>query len=97
MTPQELFRVRIALVQAGLANQNLDGVLLNRVDNFAAATGGKRSYIWTYADPGANALAVTRDGRGSRVYMGLAKPAPILVPAPRRVLGRDKRVNGRKR
>ena len=38
MTPPELFRVRIALVQAVLANQNLDGVLLNRVDNFAAAT-----------------------------------------------------------
>jgi antitoxin VapB len=74
MTPQELFRVRIALVQAVLANQNLDGVLLNRVDNFAAATGGKRSYIWTYADPGANALAVTRDGRAFFVGNNIERP-----------------------
>lgn len=74
MSPLELFRTRVALIQAELIARNLDGVLLHRVDNFAAATGGKRSYIWTYTDPGANALAITRDGKACFVGNNIERP-----------------------
>lgn len=63
MNEVELFRVRIALVQAFLRERKLDGVLLTRPDNYAMATGGKRNYIWTYSDVGANALFVEKSGR----------------------------------
>lgn len=63
----ELFRVRVALVQAFLRERGLDGVLLTRPDNFAMATGGKRNYIWTFTDLGSNALFVDKDGRVSFV------------------------------
>jgi len=62
MTDQELFRVRIALVQVFLRDNGYDGILLSRVDNFAMATGGKRSYVGTFTDLGACSLFVTRDG-----------------------------------
>jgi len=68
MTDRDLFRVRIALIQAVLRRENLDGVLLNRVDNFAMATGGKRNFIYTAADAGVCALFVHRDGRA--FYVG---------------------------
>lgn len=74
MTEQELFRTRVALIQAELVAHDYDGVLLHRVDNFAAATGGKRSYIWTYTDPGANALAVTREGKAYFVGNNIERP-----------------------
>ena len=63
MTEHGLFRVRIALIQAFLQEKKYDGILLSRTDNFAMATGGKRNYIWTYTDIGANALFVTRHGK----------------------------------
>lgn len=62
MTEQELFRVRVALVQAFLREHGHDGVLLSRADNFAMATGGKRNYVSTYSDLGASALFVRKDG-----------------------------------
>ncbi len=65
MNEVELFRVRIALVQAFLREKGLDGILLTRPDNFAMATGGKRNYIWTHSDVGANGLFVSKDGRVS--------------------------------
>lgn len=63
MTEFELFRVRIALLQAYLQDKNYDGILLSRVDNFAMATGGKRNYIWKYTDHGANSLFVDKSGK----------------------------------
>jgi len=63
MSPLELFRVRLALIESYLRENGLDGVLLTRPDNFAMATGGKRNYIWRYSDVGANALFVTNTGR----------------------------------
>lgn len=63
MNELDLFRVRIALIQALLQENEWDGILLSRVDNFAMATGGKRNYIWTATDAGANSLFVTREGK----------------------------------
>ncbi len=63
MTEKELFRVRVALIQAFLREHGYDGVLLSRADNFAMATGGKRNYVNTHSDLGANALFVQKDGR----------------------------------
>ncbi|NIA12990.1 MAG: hypothetical protein GWP08_02830 [Nitrospiraceae bacterium] len=62
MTDVELFRVRIALVQAFLIDHDYDGVLLSRVDNFAMATGGKRNYVYVASDLGACSLFVTKEG-----------------------------------
>lgn len=74
MTDAELFRIRIALVQAFLREKNLDGVLFSRVDNFAMATGGKRNYIWTYGDLGANSLFVNREGKAYFVGTSIEEP-----------------------
>ncbi|HOZ47462.1 MAG TPA: M24 family metallopeptidase [Candidatus Hydrogenedentes bacterium] len=63
MNEVDLFRIRIALVQAFLESNGYDGILLSRVDNYAMATGGKRGYIWVATDMGANALFVTKDGK----------------------------------
>lgn len=62
MNEVELFRVRLALLQAFLRENHYDGILLSRADNFAMATGGKRNYIYTYSDLGANSLFVTSKG-----------------------------------
>ncbi len=62
MTEVELFRVRVALVQAFLREHQYDGILLSRVDNFAMATGGKRNYVNFASDMGANSLFVAKDG-----------------------------------
>lgn len=70
----QLFRVRVALVQAFLREHQLDGVLLTRPDNFAMATGGKRNYIWTHTDLGANALFVDKAGRTSFVGNNIEAP-----------------------
>ncbi len=59
---KKLFRVRVALVQAFLREHGYDGVLLTRADNYAMATGGKRNYVYTCGDFGANALFVDKDG-----------------------------------
>src|SRR5690606_33372925 len=37
-------------------------VLLNRADNFAMATGGKRNFVARFGDLGAAGLLITRDG-----------------------------------
>ena len=68
MTSDQLFRARIALFQAFLRESGRDGILLSRVDNFAAATGGLRNYINAYTDLGANSLAITKDGKA--YYIG---------------------------
>ncbi|HUW60972.1 MAG TPA: M24 family metallopeptidase [Candidatus Bathyarchaeia archaeon] len=62
MTERDLFRVRIALVQAFLRDHQYDGVLLSRVDNFATATGGKRNYVYIMGDIGVCSLFVTAAG-----------------------------------
>ncbi|MCL4219353.1 MAG: hypothetical protein KJ052_20415, partial [Candidatus Hydrogenedentes bacterium] len=68
MTEKELFRVRVALLQAYLADNNYDGILLSRMDNFAMATGGKRNYVWTAGDLGAASLFILKDG--TTYYIG---------------------------
>jgi antitoxin VapB len=62
MTDRDLFRVRIALVQAFLRDNQYDGVLLSRVDNFAMSTGGKRNYVYLMGDIGVCSLFVTAAG-----------------------------------
>jgi len=62
MTERDLFRVRIALVQAFLRDNQYDGVLISRVDNFAMATGGKRNYVYIMGDIGVCSLFVTAGG-----------------------------------
>lgn len=74
MTDLELFRIRIALVQAFLEEKGYDGVLLNRTDNFAMATGGKRSYINCYTDAGANGLFVHRSDGAFFVGNNIERP-----------------------
>lgn len=74
MNARKLFRIRTALVQAMLQDHGLDGILLNRVDNFAAVTGGRRNYINTYTDAGANSIAITRDGRAYYVGNNIERP-----------------------
>jgi len=68
MTERDLFRVRIALIQAFLREKKYDGVLLSRVDNFATATGGKRNYVYIMGDAGVCSLFVTADGKA--YYVG---------------------------
>ena len=62
MTERDVFRVRIALVQAYLRDNHYDGVLLSRADNFAMATGGKRNYVYIMGDIGVCSLLVTVGG-----------------------------------
>ncbi|MBI2426194.1 MAG: M24 family metallopeptidase [Candidatus Hydrogenedentes bacterium] len=62
MSHQELFLDRVALIQAFLELKGLDGLLISRVDNYAMATGGKRNFINTYTDKGANSLLIQKDG-----------------------------------
>lgn len=73
----ELFRVRVALIQAFLRENGFDGILLSRADNFAMATGGKRNYIWMYSDLGANSLFVTK--KGEAYFVGNTIEAPRLM------------------
>ncbi len=68
MEQAEHFAVRIALLQDWLDEHAYDGVLLNRADNFGMATGGRRNYVWTHSDLGANALYVPRTGKP--LYVG---------------------------
>lgn len=62
MSYVDLFRTRIALVQAFLVANKYDGVLISRIDNFAMATGGMRNWVWTAGEHGANSLFVTKGG-----------------------------------
>ncbi|MCC6156307.1 MAG: aminopeptidase P family protein, partial [Candidatus Hydrogenedentes bacterium] len=45
MSYVDLFRTRVALVQAFLAANKYDGILISRIDNFAMATGGMRNWV----------------------------------------------------
>lgn len=77
MTESELFRIRIALIQTFLYDKGFDGILLSRVDNFAMATGGKRNYIYTAGDLGANSLFVTK--KGAAFFVGNTIEEPRLM------------------
>jgi Xaa-Pro dipeptidase len=68
MSDLELFQIRQALLELFLRDRGYDGLLITRPDNFAMATGGRRNYIWTYSDVGANSLFVT--GTGQSYYVG---------------------------
>ncbi|MBL7647354.1 MAG: M24 family metallopeptidase [Candidatus Hydrogenedentes bacterium] len=58
MTTPTLFDTRIRLVQHLLKQRGWDGILINRADNFAMATGGKRNYVSTHCDVGACGIFV---------------------------------------
>ena len=77
MSDVELFRVRIALLQAFLREGNYDGVLLSRVDNFAMATGGKRNYVYKMGEIGVCSLFVTASGQV--YYVGNTIEAPRIM------------------
>ena len=85
MNEVELFRVRIALVQAFLREHGYDGILLSRVDNFAMATGGKRNYVNFASDMGANSLFVTKDG--DTYFVGNTIEEPRIMAEELRALG----------
>jgi antitoxin VapB len=74
MTTQELFKIRIGLIQAFLQDNGYDGVLLSRADNFAMATGGRRGYVWTASDIGAVSLFVTSQGDVHYVGSNIEEP-----------------------
>jgi len=74
MIDKELFEVRRALLIAFCRKHGYDGLLLTRPDNFAMATGGKRNYINTYSDKGANSLFITKEG--DPYFVGNAIEAP---------------------
>jgi antitoxin VapB len=62
MTTPTLFETRIRLVQHLLRQRGWDGILINRADNFAMATGGKRNYVSTHCDVGACGIFVPSEG-----------------------------------
>lgn len=62
MTDRELFEIRKGLLQVFLQRHGYGAIVLNRIDNFAMATGGKRNYINIATDMGACALVITRGG-----------------------------------
>ncbi len=62
MAPTSLFLSRIALLQAFLKAHQWNGILLNRIDNFAMATGGARNFVSTQADVGACGLFIQDNG-----------------------------------
>ncbi|MCP4644629.1 MAG: M24 family metallopeptidase [bacterium] len=77
MTDVELFRVRIALIQAFLMDNGYDGILLSRIDNYAMATGGKRNFVYTAGDMGSNALFVAKDGNSYLVANSIEEPRQV--------------------
>lgn len=72
-----LFQTRIALIQAFLRRYRYDGILLNRVDNYAMATGGRLNGVNMFSDIGANALFVTRDGQPYYVGNNIEAPRQL--------------------
>lgn len=58
----DLFSTRVHLVQHVLAQHQWDGILINRTDNFAMATGGRRNYVSTQSEVGACGLFVPVEG-----------------------------------
>jgi Xaa-Pro aminopeptidase len=82
MTEIELFRVRVALIQAFLREHQYDGILLTRVANFAMATGGKRNYVNFASDMGANAMFVSKDGHVYFVGNTIEEPRVLAEELP---------------
>ena len=82
---KELFRIRVALVQAFLRENKYDGILLTRTNNFAMATGGKRNYIYMFSDEGSNSLFVTKDGHV--YFVGSTIEEPRVMEEELGVLG----------
>ncbi len=62
MSAASLFDTRTRLVQHLLRKRGWDGILINRADNFAMATGGKRNYVSTHCDAGACGIFVPAEG-----------------------------------
>lgn len=62
MNEAEHFSARTRLVQHLVRKQGWDGILINRADNFAMATGGRRNYVSTHCDVGACGIFVPREG-----------------------------------
>ncbi len=85
MSEKELFQIRVALLQAFLREQNDDGILLSRVDNFAMATGGRRNYVNFASDMGANSLFVQKDG--SAYFVGNTIEEPRIMAEELQALG----------
>ena len=77
MTAPTLFDIRIRLVQHLLRRRGWDGILINRVDNFAMATGGKRNYVSTHCDVGACGIFVPASGDAQ--YAGNAIEATRIM------------------
>ncbi|HOJ32523.1 MAG TPA: hypothetical protein PKY35_09980 [Candidatus Hydrogenedentes bacterium] len=74
MEQSKLFSIRLALLQSFLLQNGYDGILLSRSDNYAMATGGRRNFIYTYSDVGANSLFVTKEGKA--VFVGNTIESP---------------------
>ena len=70
-------RVRVALIQAFLREHNLDGILLSRTDNFAMATGGRRSYVGITSDTGACSLFVNKNGDVTLITNNIEEPRVV--------------------
>jgi antitoxin VapB len=87
MSEDPLFPIRIALLREFMAREHLDGLLLTRIDNFAMATGGRRNYVSTMTDVGANALFVPR--HGAPCFVGNAIEAPRQMAEELGALGCD--------
>jgi Xaa-Pro dipeptidase len=57
------FRIKQKRIQALLENHHLDGLLLQRVSNFAWVTCGAASYVNTAVSNGRSQLLITKAGR----------------------------------
>lgn len=90
MTTPTLLDTRIRMIQHLAAVEGWSGILINRSDNFAMATGGKRNYVSTHSDLGACGIYIPAEGdihyAGNAIEAGrmmeeeLASPACSAVP-----------------
>lgn len=62
MASPDLLQTRVSLLKELLRDRGWNGILLNRIDNFAMATGGARNYVSTQADAGACGIFIQDDG-----------------------------------
>lgn len=72
-----LLSARITLLQYLMKARGWNGILLNRIDNFAMATGGARNYVSTQADLGACGVFLQDDG--TLHYAGNSIESPRIV------------------
>lgn len=77
MNTPTLFETRIRLVQHLCKKRGWNGILINRADNFAMATGGKRNYVSTHCDVGACGIFVPASGEAQ--YAGNAIEATRIM------------------